>query len=85
MTSADQRRVRKALQGKDFPAGVPELLAYARDRGSDNATLEAIRSLPEREYHDAADVENSLPQQPFEAEAPSPAADKPQQPAREEQ
>ncbi|WP_046470888.1 DUF2795 domain-containing protein [Allosalinactinospora lopnorensis] len=67
MTSADRRRVRKALQGKDFPADRSDLVAYAEERGSDSTTMEALRAVPDREYHDVADVENSVPQNPRRA------------------
>lgn len=66
MTSADRRRVRKALQGKDFPAQRTELIAYAEERSADEATMQAFYALPEGEYRDTGEVEQAVPQSPAE-------------------
>lgn len=54
LTAAD---VEKALGGIDYPQSKQGLLDYAARRlPPDSEVLEAIRSLPDRNYRDAADV-----------------------------
>ena len=64
MTDADERRVRKALQGLDFPAGKDTVLAYAQERGATPKTLRAIEALPEGRYDNTDAVEQAVPQRP---------------------
>ena len=65
MTDRDDARVRKALQGKDFPAERNDLVAYATDRGEiDDATLTALGALPEGSYASIDDVVASVPRRP---------------------
>lgn len=66
MTDADERRVRKALQGLEFPADKATLLEYAEDRRADPRTLRALQALPEGTYESSEEVENSVPQRPDE-------------------
>jgi uncharacterized protein DUF2795 len=65
MTDRDDARVRKALQGKDFPAERNDLVAYATDRGEiDDATLTALGALPEGDYASVDDVVAAVPHRP---------------------
>jgi hypothetical protein len=65
MTDRDDARVRKALQGADFPAERNDLVAYATDRGeSDDATLTALAALPEGRYSSIDDVVDAVPHRP---------------------
>ena len=65
MTDRDEARVRKALQGKDFPAWRNDLVAYATDRGEvDEKTLAALAELPEGHYSAIDEVLSAVPQQP---------------------
>lgn len=65
MTDRDDSRVRKALQGKDYPATRNDLVEYATDRGEvDHATLTALAELPEGRYESVDDVVASVPQRP---------------------
>lgn len=64
MTSADRRRVRKALEGADFPADRPALFRYAADRAADSRTLEALEALPDAQYQSLDEVERNIPQSP---------------------
>ncbi|GAA3752407.1 DUF2795 domain-containing protein [Salinactinospora qingdaonensis] len=66
MTSADKRRVRKALHGMDFPADKGQLLAYAEEREADPKSAQALRALPEGQYHSIDEVERHVPQRPAE-------------------
>ena len=53
-TAAD---VQKALAGVDYPKSRDDLVAYAAAKlPADSPVLDIIRSLPDRTYHDAADV-----------------------------
>jgi hypothetical protein len=65
MTNRDDVRVRKALQGKDFPAERNDLVAYATDRGEiDDATLTALGELPAGTYESLDDVLAAVPHRP---------------------
>lgn len=68
MTDRDDLRVRKTLQGKDFPAARNELVEYATDRGeSDDRVLQALASLPEANYQNIDEVVAAVPQRPERA------------------
>jgi hypothetical protein len=65
MTDRDDARVRKALQGMDFPARRNDLVEYATDRGHiDDATLTALAGLPECGYCSIDDVVAAVPSRP---------------------
>ncbi|MEV1295473.1 DUF2795 domain-containing protein [Pseudonocardia sp. NPDC049635] len=64
MTYRDDLRVDKALQGADFPRTRQQVLDYARDRGADEKTLEAMRALPEGTYDNGEQVVRAVPQEP---------------------
>lgn len=64
MTTRDDLRAHKALQGADFPATKDELLAYAEERGVDAKSLQALRTLPEGRYESMDDVADAVPQEP---------------------
>lgn len=65
MTDRDDVRVRKALQGMDFPAERNDLVEYATDRGEvDDATLTALAELPEGRYETVEDVVAAVPHRP---------------------
>lgn len=64
MTSADKRRVRKALDGAGFPASKQDLITYAEERSAGGKTSEALHALPEGEYRDVDEVERHVPQSP---------------------
>lgn len=69
MTDRDDKRVRKALQGKDFPAGRDEVLAFATGRGeADERVLRALRALPEQTFQNVDDVTDAVPQRPEQAD-----------------
>ena len=61
MTDRDDIRVRKALQGKDFPASRSELIEYATDRDVDQQTLTALSALPAGTYGNADEAEAPTP------------------------
>lgn len=67
MTNADQRRVRKALQGMEFPATKQDMLTYVDDRGAGTATEKAVRALPDGTYDSADEAEATVPQSPESA------------------
>ncbi len=64
MTSADKRRVRKAIEGLQYPASKQDVVAYAEERGSAGRTSDALRALPDGTYHNAEEVAESVPQEP---------------------
>ncbi|GAB2741886.1 hypothetical protein GCM10027174_14240 [Salinifilum aidingensis] len=64
MTDADERRVRKVLQGLEFPVSKGYLLEYADTREADAKTMRALRGLADREYTSTEDVEAAVPQRP---------------------
>lgn len=74
MTERDDHRVRKALQGADFPAAKPELLRYADERGTDEKTLEALRGVPDQQFGSLDEVAEAVPQEPEGEDAPGGSA-----------
>jgi hypothetical protein len=64
VTTRDDLRIRKALQGADFPAGRDALLDYAGDRGADEETMQALRAVPEGSYGSVEEVADAAPQEP---------------------
>lgn len=43
-------QVQKLLSGVDYPAGRDDLIEHAREQGADDAVLQTLRDLPDREY-----------------------------------
>lgn len=64
MTTRDDIRARKALQGADFPSSTDELVSYAENRGVDAKSLQALRALPDQEFHSLDEVADAVPQEP---------------------
>lgn len=62
MTDADDVRVRKALQGVEYPADKATLVAFAEERETDAKTMRALRALPDGEYTNGDEVEQAVPQ-----------------------
>jgi hypothetical protein len=62
--SRDDARIRKALQGADFPATRSALLDYAATRGTDEETLQALRAVPECQYGSVQEAADAAPQEP---------------------
>ena len=69
MTTRDELRAEKALQGMEFPASKTELIDYATDRSATAKTLQALRVLPDRQFENKDDVVEAVPQEP-EGDAP---------------
>ena len=69
MTTRDELRAEKALQGMEFPASKTELLDYATERSATAKTLQALRVLPDRQFENKDDVVEAVPQEP-EGDAP---------------
>lgn len=64
MTDSDERRVDKALQGLEFPAGKQDILSFADTREADAKTLRALTALEDRQYSNTDDVLRAVPQRP---------------------
>ena len=64
MTTRDDMRASKALQGMDFPATKDTLIEYAEPRGADQKSLQALRTLPEKEFGNMDEVVDAVPQEP---------------------
>lgn len=64
MTDADDNRVRKAIQGVDFPAGKAALVNYAEEREADPKTMRALWALPGGDYGSSDEVVKAVPQRP---------------------
>ncbi|MDN5635796.1 MAG: DUF2795 domain-containing protein [Brevibacterium sp.] len=69
MTTRDELRADKALQGLDFPASKTELIDYATERSATPKTLQALHALPDRQFENKDDVVEAVPQEP-EGDAP---------------
>lgn len=70
MTTRDDMRVRKALQGADFPASKDQLVDYAEFRGVDQKSLQGLRALSEQDYSSMDEVVEAVPQEPEGHNAP---------------
>lgn len=70
MTTRDDMRASKALQGMDFPATKGTLLEYAESRGADEKSLQALRMLPEKEFGNMNEVVDAVPQEPEGEDVP---------------
>lgn len=69
MTTRDELRAEKALQGMEFPASKTELIDYATERSATPKTLQALHALPDRQFENKDDVVEAVPQEP-EGDAP---------------
>ncbi|HJA61191.1 MAG TPA: DUF2795 domain-containing protein [Candidatus Brevibacterium intestinavium] len=69
MTTRDELRAEKALQGLEFPASKSELIDYATERSATAKTLQALEALPDRRFESKDDVVEAVPQEP-EGDAP---------------
>jgi hypothetical protein len=70
LTTRDDLRVQKALQGADFPADRSALLSYAETRAADAKTMQALRALPDRQFGNMQEVVDVVPQEPEGAGQP---------------
>lgn len=70
MTSRDDLRVEKALQGADFPSDQASVLSYAVTRGADDKTLQALRAVPDGRYLSIQEVVDAVPQEPEGRDVP---------------
>lgn len=70
MTTRDDLRTAKALQGMEFPASKAELLDYASDRSADAKTMQALESIPESRFANMDDVIDAVPQEPEGTDRP---------------
>lgn len=69
MTTRDELRAEKALQGMEFPASKQELVDYAAERSATAKTQQALHALPDRQFANKDDVVDAVPQEP-EGDAP---------------
>ncbi|GAA4825043.1 DUF2795 domain-containing protein [Tomitella cavernea] len=70
MTTRDDLRAGKALQGLRFPADRARALDYARVRAADRKTLKALEALPDRTFATRDDLVDAVPGQPEGTEHP---------------
>jgi hypothetical protein len=50
MANPDFIEVQKYLSGVDYPAGKQELVDHAREQGAGDDVVQALGSIPDREY-----------------------------------
>ena len=62
MPRANAADVQAAIKGVGFPTDRAHLIEYAAGRGAPEEVLETLRSLPQGEYSDAADVGQAMGQ-----------------------
>jgi Protein of unknown function (DUF2795) len=58
--SAEPASLERHLEDLDFPAARHHLIAHARKRGADEASLGVLLRLPDIEYQSRIEVENFL-------------------------
>lgn len=64
MTTRDELRAGKALQGMELPASKQQLIDYAESHGADAKSLQALRALPDQQFGNLDEVVDAVPQQP---------------------
>lgn len=74
MTTRDDLRAEKALQGLEFPAAKADVIEYARERGATPKTLEALESVPGGTYASKDALVDAVPQEPEGEDTPGGAA-----------
>ncbi|WP_067633984.1 DUF2795 domain-containing protein [Actinomadura latina] len=52
--------VQKSLKGMDYPASKDDLVRHARDHGADDHIVEALQSMPDREYDGPSGVSKEI-------------------------
>lgn len=52
--------VQKHLGGLDYPASKDDIVSKAKDSGADGALLDALNSLPDKQYEKPTDVSHEL-------------------------
>lgn len=52
--------VQKHLGGLDYPASKDDIVSKAKDSGADGAMLDALSSLPDKQYEKPTDVSHEL-------------------------
>lgn len=53
-------QVQKALGGVDYPVGRDELISKAKDNGADESVLNALQSLPDKQFDGPNAVSQAL-------------------------
>jgi hypothetical protein len=62
MAQAEFIKVQKFLSGMDYPASKQQLIDHARSKKADKDVLEALESLPDREYDGPNAVSKAIAQ-----------------------
>jgi Protein of unknown function (DUF2795) len=52
--------IQKALSGMDYPANKEQILQKAQQNGADDQVLDALRTLPDREYDGPSGVSKEV-------------------------
>jgi len=55
-------QIQKFLSGMDYPASKEKLIHQAEQGGADQAALDALRRIPEKEYASPTDLSRALGQ-----------------------
>ena len=53
-------QIQKFLGGVDYPAGKDQILAAARESGADDAVLDALEGIPDRDYDGPTGVSEAV-------------------------
>lgn len=52
--------IQKALGGVNYPAKKDDLVKNAENSGADDAVMESLRGIPDKEYESPADVSKAV-------------------------
>lgn len=63
MSAPNPIEVQKHLSGVDYPASKDDLVSTAEREGAGDDVLEALRSLPDREFDSPTDVTSAVADQ----------------------
>ena len=60
MKNPDPIHVQETLSGLEYPATKRQVVVHAKKAGADNATINAIESLPDQTYNSPADISKHI-------------------------
>jgi len=60
MAQAEFIKVQKSLSGMDYPASKQDLIEHARKQNADRDVIEALESIPDREYEGPSGVSSAV-------------------------
>ncbi len=60
MTKLNPAQIQKYLGGIDYPCSKQDIVSHAEDEGADDATLQALNSLPMDSFNSPNDISEAI-------------------------